>query len=204
MKESLFESQRARMMEVFHQDGIVDLIGGAVLLNYGFDLLNNSAVGSLFTYIPILLMTPMKMQVTIARLGYGPFNNNERQVRQWVLGAAAVMVLTLLLLGVVILNEASPIAQWLHSVFGDFGAHVGVALALAAASALSALLTPHKRFLLYTLVSLAAMAGALLLSQPVYVVVFSVAVVMMALGLRLMLRFTRAYPLAKDKGDKKP
>lgn len=203
MKEPLFESKRAKMMQVFHQDGIVDLIGGAVLLNYGFDLLNNSSVSSLFTYIPILLMTPMKMQVTIPRLGYEPFNNSQKQVRQWVLAAAALMVLTLMLLGMVILNPASPVAVILMDLFEDFGGLVGVGVTLAAVSTLAALLTPHKRFLIYTITSLAAAIVALALQLPVFAVVFAQAAVMMGLGLRLMLRFTRAYPLETPKEKKK-
>lgn len=203
MKEPLFESKRARMMEIFHQDGIVDLIGGAVLLNYGFDLLNNSTVSSLFTYIPILLLTPMKMQVTIARLGYEPFNQSQKQVRQWVLAAAAVMVMTLLLLGMVVLNPLSPIAAPLNDLFGEYGVIVGTGLVLAAVSALSAVLTPLKRYFIYTLVSLSAAIVTLILQQQVYIIVFALAAVMMALGLRLMMRFTRAYPLEPTKGSRK-
>jgi len=203
MKEPLFESKRAKMMQVFHQDGIVDLIGGAVLLNYGFDLLNNSSLSSLFTYIPILLMTPMKMQVTIPRLGFEPFNNSQKLVRQWVLAAAALMVLTLMLLGIVVLNPSSPVDGILKNLFDVYSGLVGVGVTLAAVSALAAVLTPHKRFLVYTITPLVAAIVALALQLPVFAVVFAQAAVMMGLGLRLMMRFTRAYPLDPPKGDKK-
>ena len=203
MKEPLFESKRAKMMEIFHQDGIVDLIGGAVLLNYGFDLLNNSSLSSLFTYIPILLMTPMKMQVTISRLGYEPFNNSQKKVRQWILGAAALMVLTLMLLGMVVLNPVSAVSVVLNNLFEDYGGLVGVGITLAVVSALAAVLTPHKRFLIYTITPLAAAIAALALRLPVYALVFVQAAVMLGFGLRLMMRFTRAYPLETPSEKKK-
>ena len=203
MKEPLFESKRAKMMEIFHQDGIVDLIGGAVLLNYGFDLLNNSSLSSLFTYIPILLMTPMKMQVTIPRLGYEPFGNSQKKVRQWILGAAALMVLTLMLLGMVVLNPASAITVVLNNLFKNYGGIVGVGVTLAVVSALAVVLTPHIRFLIYTITPLVAAIVALVLRLPVFAVVFVQAAVMLGVGLRLMMRFTRAYPLETPQEKKK-
>jgi len=199
MKDKFFESKRAKMMQVFHQDGIVDLIAGSVLLNYGFDLLNNTNLSSLFTYLPILLMTPMKMQVTIARLGYAPFNNSQKQVQKWNLAAAMAMVITLMLLGLVVLNPESPIAAWLENLFGESGDLVGSGLVLASVSALAAGLIPLKRFLIYALTALAATAIAVAARLPVYAIVFMLAALMAGMGLRLMMRFTHVYPLDTSK-----
>jgi len=91
----------------------------------------------------------------------------------------------------------------LNELFGEYGVIVGTGLVLAAVSAFSAVLTPLKRYFIYTLVSLSAAIVTLILQQQVYIIVFAVAAVMMALGLRLMMRFTRAYPLEPTKGSRK-
>lgn len=199
----IFESPRAAMMEIFHQDGIIDLIAGAVLLNFGFDLLNKSTMTSLFTYIPILLMTPMKMQMTIARLGYEPFNNNQKQVRQWMTIAAAGMVLTLLLLGFFTLDSSSTLSISLAETLGANSRIIGAAILLFVVSVVSALLIPIKRFLIYAAATLLVSVISIIFSLPVHTMIFALSILMMALGIRLMFKFSRAYPQEKPAGKKK-
>jgi hypothetical protein len=66
-KEKYLTRQEA--MEIFHQDGVLEVVMGATLLNFGFDILNEMSFTSLFTYIPIVLMSAMKNQITISRIG---------------------------------------------------------------------------------------------------------------------------------------
>lgn len=201
--DQLFESKRGKMMQIFHQDGIIDLIGGAVLLNFGFDLLNQSPMTSLFTYIPILLLSPMKMQMTIARLGYEPFNNNQKQVRMWITAAAAGMVITLMVLSLVILNESSTLTQTLTATLGANRGNISAGIILMVVFVTAALLMPLKRFLLYAAAALVVGAAAVAFNLPVHIMVFAISVLMMVVGIRMMVKFSRAYPPDKTKSDKK-
>lgn len=201
--DQLFESKRGKMMQIFHQDGIIDLIGGAVLLNFGFDLLNQSPMTSLFTYIPILLLSPMKMQMTIARLGYEPFNNNQKQVRMWITAAAAGMVITLMVLSLVILNESSTLTQTLTATLGANRGNISAGIILIVVFVTAALLMPLKRFLLYAAAALVVGAAAVAFNLPVHIMVFAISVLMMVVGIRMMVKFSRAYPPDKTKSDKK-
>lgn len=201
--EKIFKNPRAKMMQVFHQDGVIDLIAGAVLLNLGFDLLNQSSMTSLFTYIPILLMTPMKMQMTIARLGYEPFNNDQKKVRQWMTITAAVMIFTLLILGLILMNSSSSVPMWLASRLGENSSIISASVVLTIIFLAAAFQIPLKRFLLYAGVVLLIALLTMLFSWPVHMMIFAISVLMMAFGIRLMFIFSRAYPQETPKKNKK-
>ena len=199
----IFESPRAAMLQIFHQDGIIDLIAGAVLLNFGFDLLNKSTMTSLFTYIPILLMTPMKNQMTIARLGYEPFGNNQKQVRKWMTVSAAGMVFTLILLGFLTLDNSSTLSISLAETLGSNSRIISAATLLFAVSIAAALLIPLKRFLLYATAILLVSVISIIFSLPIHTMIFALSILMMAFGIRLMFKFSRSYPQEKPAGKKK-
>jgi hypothetical protein len=187
---------REEMMRVFHQDGIIEIITGAVLLNFGFDLLNQNRITSLFTYIPIILLTSMKNQVTMSRLGLEPFGGDEKKVRYWNLSVAAGLVVMLLLLSTTILDDPLKLRSILSLPFGgDIGnLFAGAIIALACLAA--GYFIPLKRFYYYAPVAFAAgLIGFFFL--PVHIPVFFCALAILVPGIQLLVKFTRAYPLNK-------
>ena len=98
-------SPKVKALQLFHQDGIIDIISGAVLVNFGFDILNNKETTSLFTWVPIILFSSLKNKTTIPRLGYESLGGDERQIRRWTFYPAVGMVLVMMLLGIFILGD---------------------------------------------------------------------------------------------------
>ena len=189
---------REEMMRIFHQDGIIEIITGAVLLNFGFDLLNRNRITSLFTYIPIILLTSMKTQVTISRLGYGIFGNDEKKVRIWNLTVAAGLVVMLLLLSTTVLDDPLKLRSTLTLPFGGDIGNLFAGTILALASLAAGYFIPLKRFYYYAPVAFAAgLIGFFFL--PSQIPIFFCALAILVPGIQLMVKFTRAYPLNKIK-----
>jgi hypothetical protein len=194
-EKNKFVLAREELMRIFHQDGIIEIITGAVLLNFGFDLLNKNRITSLFTYIPIILLTSMKTQVTISRLGVEQFGG-EKKVRYWNLSVAAGLVVMLLLLSTTVLDDMLGLRSAISLPFGgDIGNLLaGTIMALACLAA--GYFIPLTRFFYY---ALGAFTAGLIsfFFLPVHILVFFCALVILVPGIQLMVKFTRAYPLNK-------
>lgn len=191
---------RKEAMEIFHQDGVMEVVMGATLLNFGFDILNKMTFTSLFTYIPIVLMSAMKNQITISRIGFDAFDGDETSVRNWNLVTAAGMVIVLIALSMFVLNDtlklqesiSLPIASHLPSLFTGF--------VLALGSLAAAIFLPIRRFYVYAAATL--LIGVIgLFFFPAEVTTFAIAGVLLGNGVWMMIQFSRKYPLKKD--DKK-
>ncbi len=175
---------REEMMRVFHQDGIIEVITGAVLLNFAFDLLNKNSLTSLFTYIPIILLSSMKNQVTISRLGVDQFGG-EKKVRVFNFSVAAGLVVMLLLLSSTVLSDTLGLRRVISLPFGgDIGnLFAGTIMALACLAA--SYFIPLKRFFYY---ALGAFAAGVISSffLPVPALVFFCAFAILIPGIRLV------------------
>lgn len=191
------------MLYLFHQDGAVDVIAGATLLNFGFDVLGQAESTSLFTWIPILLLSSIKNKNTMPRLS--PFLNevSDRQLKSWTFIPSVLMILTLILLGVMMLGDPLNLAQAnFLPLAGDFKAFLSFTI-LALICLLPVFWAGLKQFIIYSIVSF-VIAIASFFILPAAWGVFVIAAVMLVLGGRNMLRFTRQYPLPDlQKPDEK-
>jgi len=188
---------RPEAMEIFHQDGILEVVMGATLLNFGFDLLNEMTFTSLFTYVPIVLMSAMKNQITISRIGYDAFDGDETTVRNWNLVTAAGMVVILVALSIFVLNDTLKIRELISLPETNRVPSLLTGLVLALGSLAGAVFIPLKRFFAYAAAALLiGVAGFFLF--PAQVAAFAIAGVLLGNGVRMMIRFSRKFPLKKD------
>jgi len=190
---------RIKALRLFHQDGIIDIISGAVLVNFGFDILSQNETTSLYTWIPILLLSSLKNKTTLPRLGYESLGGDKQQIKRWTFFPAAGMVLSMVVLGIFTLGDQINFQKLVILPFPGNSRHLISSSILAAALFIAGYLISLKRFYVYAAVAL----GAGLISYlflPVYFPFFLTAGVMLVYGAHLMITFTRAYPL--DDGRK--
>ncbi|HUV16006.1 MAG TPA: hypothetical protein VMW28_05530 [Pelolinea sp.] len=200
-KKKTIELTRAKAMEIFHQDGVLEIVAGAVLLNFGFDILNQGSMTSLFTYIPIVLMSSLKNQITIARIGLDSFNGDETKVRNWNLAAAVGMVITLVALSMIVLNDTLNIRAMINLPIGEELPSLLAGIILALGCLAAGLLIPLKRFLFYAAAAL-VIGVVSFFAFPAQVLAFVFAGVLLGNGARMMVKFSRAFPLKKDQEKK--
>ena len=196
-------SSKIKALQLFHQDGIIDIISGAVLMNFGFDILNNNETTSLFTWVPIILLSSLKNKTTIPRLGYESLGVDERQIKGWIFYPAVGMILVLILLGVFILGDLLDLQNTIVLPFSGNSKILFGSIIVSAACFITGLLISLKRFYVYGAVAL--VAGLIsYFFLPIYFPFFLTAGVMMVYGTRLMITFTHTYPLDdKRKNNEK-
>ena len=185
-----------KAIALFNQDGVIDIIGGVVLFNFGFDLINKSEATSLFTWIPILLIASIKNKITNQRLTLEQIGADSKKLRNWTFFSAAAMIFTLVLLGTMIMGDPFDISHLpgLSSYGNALGLVGGLLLALVCA--LAGVLTRLNRFYYYTAV---AIIGGLVsyFILPTYFPFFLTCAVMVGYGLKLLVTFMKTYPEIK-------
>jgi len=196
-------SSKIKALQLFHQDGIIDIISGAVLVNFVFDILNNNETTSLFTWVPIILISSLKSKTTIPRLGYESLGGDEGQIKRWTFYPAVGMILVLILLGTFILGDLLDLQNTLILPFSGNSKTLFGSIILSAACFITGLLISLKRFYVYGAVAL--VAGLIsFFFLPIHFLFFITGGVMIVYGTRLMITFTRAYPLDdKRKNNEK-
>ena len=189
------------LTQFFHQDGVFDIIAGAVLLNFGLDVVNQNPVTSLFAYLPIILYNSIKKQVFFARIDLEELGFEEKKVRMWSLYLLIGTILFMVAMGILVLSDtvgSIALPAWLPD--GDIHSlTAGVITALA--STVAALFIPLKRFWVYALTAL-ILGVVSFFFMPAYVPIFASAVAMLGWGIWLMIKFRRAYPPKEEEGNK--
>jgi hypothetical protein len=185
-------------LHLFHQDGAVDIIAGATLLNFGFDVLSQSESTSLFTWVPILLLSSLKNKNTLPKLASYFGGVSENQLKRWTFVPALMMILTLVLLGMVMLTDPLKLAEAdFLPIAGDLKSFTGFML-IALVCLVPALWAGLKQFFVYSAVAFAGGVASFFF-LPAAWSIFIVAAVMLALGERMMIRFSRQYTLPEEK-----
>lgn len=198
-EKEITKESKIKALQLFNQDGVIDIISGVVLFNFGLDLLNQNETTSIFTWVPVLLISSIKNKITNQRLDPDQLGADERSIRQWTFFPAVGMILALTLFGILILDDPLGLKNLTALPFSGDALSLFASLLLTLTCAISGLLTRLKRFFIYA----AAAFSAGLVSYfflPIFFPFFLTAAVMLALGIRLMYTFTKAYPL-EDKSE---
>lgn len=179
----------------YHQDGLLDLFLCWVAFGFGMNIALDSFVWNMFSWLPIIFYIPIKNRITVPRLGYvsfggTPSGKNRRLMSLLFLGVLVLMVSVIFALPLAGL-AGSATGEWIRSspllFFGLIGA-----LGFVAAGAMTGI---HRLFG-YGLLCGALLAAGHILGLSLYVPILLFAAALLVVGMSLMVRFLRKYPLA--------
>lgn len=193
-QESDLKALAQRAYLSYHQDGIIDLLIGWMMLAFGLRLLFDSVAFALLAWLPLLSYVPIKNTVTVPRLGYVQFGADYGRRQRKRLGAILVGVMFLLVLAIALLVLAAPSA--LSGLVGDgmfiYGAVVTILLLLGG------FLTRIWRLAVYGLLcAILAVAGAVA-GLPETLLFIVLGLLILLVGAILLVRFLRKYPPAVE------
>jgi hypothetical protein len=193
-----FDTLKRKLILAYHQDGILDLVAGSVILGFGLNMLTDNIVFLMFGWLAMLLYYVLKQRITIPRFGYVRFESKEKSTKQlWALLGIGVLVLFAFLGGFVFKLNAgnSPEMQaWMQQyhmlplsalLFGLPALAVAVFLDL-------------NRFYLYALLAVGLPALGAWLDIPTFAPIIATGVVILAFGIWYLASFLKKYP-AEDK-----
>jgi hypothetical protein len=187
------KKEKAEVMLLYHSDGGLDLIAGAVLLNFGLDILNQSPATSLFTWVPILLISSLKNRFTLPRLGVKALKADEKIARSWTTQTAVGLAIWLLIISTLIISDPFDMQAKLSTIGQGDVRNLIMGIVGGIAFAAAGWLIPLRRFFIYAaILALSSLISYFL--APVFVPIFITAAVMIVVGIKLTIKFGNTYP----------
>ncbi|QRN84504.1 hypothetical protein JR338_13035 (plasmid) [Chloroflexota bacterium] len=187
---------RRRLLLLYHQDGILDLVVGSCLalltLVMAFD--QGAFIGLIG--IPAIFYIPFKDQIALPRIGLIRFDKpSKNQARLTLVAIFGVIALFAFVLIFILLPESGGsirtlLAQNEILIF---------ALLLAGVLFLIGLLMHNQRFLLYAVISLAFIGLAAWQGLRMWIPVAGCALIILVTGTGLLIRFRHQFP--KQDGE---
>jgi hypothetical protein len=184
----------------YHQDGLIDVLIGWMVLSFGIYLLLDSSVIIFLAWFPLLSYVPIKNKLTIPRLGYVKFNGVYNQTKRTHLGIvlSCVLILSILVFTVLLLGENNVLTT-IIPLRGNGLVIYGVVVALLLL--MSGLFSGIWRLTSYGLLCVALAIAGILAKLPDYLLFIVLGLVILLIGAVLMILFIRKYPLALNRGD---
>ena len=201
MRMQEFGPLKRKVYLAYHQDGILDLVAGSVLLGFGIDMLADNVVFLMLGWLAMLMYIPLKQRVTVPRFGYVRFVSEKKSRAQslFLLGFGVLVVFAIFVGNIFLSNRpTSPEMQtWVqryHMVplsgmlFGLPTLFVAVFLGL-------------KRFYLYALLAVALPALGAWMNIETYIPIVAIGIVMWIIGLGLLTTFMKNHPSNGEAGS---
>jgi hypothetical protein len=182
----------------YHQDGLIDLIIGSIVLCIAISEGTDSSIWNLIALLFIFAYMPLKRRITFPRLGYVKFNIERGGVNMRLAGVVAIGVLVISLVSILVLllsgrSSSSPLITAMRQspllVYALLG-FIGFGLA--------GLILRLPRLFLYALLSLAIMVSGHLLNLPLWLPFLLLGGIILAIGAVLLIGFLRRYPIAEE------
>jgi hypothetical protein len=209
-QDASFKKLARRAYLSYHQDGLLDLLIGWIMVTLGVSIATAWAwAWGVVCWMMIALYVPLKNRITIPRFGYVEFTPKPRRevLKKVVYPLAFCIFMVILLLGAGVPGGALPPAEvwtpsdvwpflrdsfrpWLQeyqSLLSGFGALIVLGMV--------GLATEIRRLFVYALMSLVLMTGAWLLGLRMFIPLFVVGGSIMAVGGVMLAQFVRRYPI---------
>ena len=196
-----FGPLKRKIYLAYHQDGILDLVAGSVVLGFGLNMLTDNIVFLMIGWLAMMLYVLIKQRVTVPRFGFVRFESQKKTLQKaWVsVGIGVLIVAFLLTLNIFVSRqptspETQALIQRYHMV--PLSAMLFGLPALAAAIILGL-----KRFYLYALLALGLPLLGALSNIETYIPIVTTGAVIILFGTFLLVNFLQKYPLNAEGED---
>ena len=194
-QEKDFKKLQQKTYQSYHQDGLIDIIIGLAIIGFGLNMAFDNAVFSFMGWLPIIFYVPFKNRLTVPRIGYVKFSASNKIVFGLVFGGLLVLLLGVFVFVLSGRNAFSlDLQAWLRQYYMLLFGGVAALCFLGAG-----LLTGITRLYMYAFLFLLIFAvGTWLNLHPSWYVLFTGSLIE-AVGLWMMVRFLRRYPLPEQE-----
>ena len=196
-----FSPLKRKVYLAYHQDGILDLVAGSVVLGFGLNMLTDNIVFLMFGWLAMMLYVLIKQRITIPRFGYVRFESEKNTIKKaWIsVGIGVLFVLFFLTLNIFVSRrptspEMSAWIQRYHMI--PLSAMLFGLPTLAAAIFLGL-----RRFYLYALLAVGLPAIGAWLNIETYIPIVTTGLIILIFGVILLVNFLRKYPLNPEGED---
>jgi len=202
-QEHNFKKLQQRTYESYHQDGLIDIIIGLGFIGFSLTMAFDNSAFIFLAWMPIIFYVPFKNRITVPRIGYVKFSASNTKM---FIGIAVAVLLFVFLLGTLVYliggsNNLSPLqTDWLTWFRQYHMLVIGSIFSLCCAGA--ALLTGIRRLYAYAVMTIGIFAVAFWLGVDPPIYVLTTGLLIEAVGIWLLVRFLRNYPIAAEEGSR--
>ena len=190
-----FKALTRRAYLAYHQDGIIDLMIGWMAFSFGVCLALKAPFNALLAWLPLLAYIPIKNALTVPRLGYGQFEQENEQIGRKRLDAILAVLLSVLILAIAGLVLAVPNEM---TALGEDGILIYAAI-VTLLLLIAGLLSGIRRLIAYGLLCILLAIACALASLPDTLMFIALGLVIMFVGVILLARFLHKFPPVRNK-----
>jgi hypothetical protein len=192
-QETDFKKLQVRTYQFYQQDGLIDIIIGLMIIGFGLNMAFDNAAFLFMGWFPIILYVPMKNRITVPRIGYVKFYASNKIVFGLVIAGLLVLMLGMFVFFISGPDIISPGFQvWLKQYYLLL---LGVVAALCFFGA--GALTGISRLYVFAVLFLVIFSLGTWLNILPAIYVILTGVFVEAVGIWMMVRFLRKYPIAE-------
>jgi hypothetical protein len=177
----------------YHQDGLIDLIIGFVILAYGMNFATDESYWTISGWFPILLYVPLKNRITVPRFGYFKLEEAEIVAKR-IVAFLVLLVLVVFVLGMMMFLVADspppPAILWIRE-----NTLVFYGLITVFGFVMAGWISNIKRMFAYGLAGLAIMFTGQALGLQEFIPFMLLGTTVLVTGVVLLVRFLQKYPL---------
>ena len=196
-----FDNLKRKVYLAYHQDGILDLVAGSVVLGFGTFMLTDNIAFLMAGWFVMMMYVFLKNRITVPRFGYVRIDSEKKaRMRSWISVGIGVLVLLLFFLLPIFLRmkQTSPETEALIRRYHM----VPLSTILFGLPALAAaIFLGLKRFYLYALLAIGLPLLGAVLDIETYIPIVTTGAVIIAFGAFLLVNFLKKYPLNTEGED---
>jgi hypothetical protein len=185
----------------YHQDGILDLVVGAVVFGFGLNMLTDNIVFLMVGWMAMLFYFLMKQRITIPRFGYVRFESEEKTFTKGLASVGVGVLVLFLFFAFKLFVDRQPSSPEMDALVQRY--HMvplsGILFGLPALGA--AIFLGLKRFYLYALLAAGLPALGAWMEIETFIPIVTTGLVMLAIGTVLLTGFLRKYPLSHEGSE---
>lgn len=182
----------------YHQDGLIDILIGLGILGFGLMILTGNFVFNMLSWMPVIFYVPLKNRITVPRFGYVQFTSERTKRIKLVMALLVGMLFLAFGLGLFVFASFEDMPPLLEmAMAGDGMLLIGGLFALT--MIMAALITRLDRLIIYAVLTMVILPGGSILGIEPEIRVVALGMIILTVGLYLLVRFLRAYPLPKDE-----
>ena len=198
MDSQAFDQLKRKAYIAYHQDGILDLVAGFVVLGFGANMLTDNIAFLMAGWLMMLLYVVLKQRITIPRFGFVRFDSEKTT---FVKGLVAVGIGVLVLFLFLALNffvSRQPASLEMEAWIQRYHMVPLSAMLFGLPALAAALFLGLKRFYLYALLAVGLPALGAWLDTETYIPIMMTGLIILAFGAVLLVNFLKNYPINNE------
>lgn len=190
-----FGELKRKVYLAYHQDGILDLVAGSVVLGFGLNMLTGNIVFLMFGWLAMMLYVLIKQRITVPRFGYVRFESQQKTFRK---GLVSVGIGVLVLLFFFVLNifvSREPTSPDVQAWIQRYHMIPLSAMLFGLPSLVAGIYFGLKRFYLYALLAVLLPALGAWINIETCIPILTTGLIILVFGAILLVNFLKKYPL---------